>query len=199
MKRRLGAVPTDPEFRPEVSGWQEMRGPGPLAMQLIALPVAGVLLLVVSELISMIAPGTRLGGALLVALLLLAAVVPLHEIAHALITPRFGTSHNTYIGLWPAKLLFYAYYDAPLPRGRHILVSAAPLLLLSCLPIMLLALGVGIGLSASVASTLAFLAFVNAAVSAGDAVGAALVLTQVPRAAEVRFNGWRTYWRQASG
>jgi hypothetical protein len=197
VRFRLGAVPSDPEFRPEVTGWRSIREPGPVAIQLIALPVAGALLLLVGGLLAVAAPDTALAGDLLVALVLLALVAPLHEMGHALLTPRFGTTAHTLIGFWPAKLLFYACYDAPLSRGRHILVSVAPLLLLSALPVGLLALGAAREIAAETRSALAFLGFVNAAASAGDAVGVTLILAQVPSSAEVRFNGWRTYWRES--
>jgi hypothetical protein len=196
VRFRLGAVPSDPQFRPEVTGWRFIREPGPVAIQLIALPVAGALLLV-GGLLAVVAPDTALAGDLLVALVLLALVAPLHELGHALLTPHFGTTPHTLIGFWPARLLFYAYHDAPLSRGRHVLVCVAPFFLLSVLPIGLLALGGAVARGAAeLRSALAFLAFVNAAASAGDAVGATLMLVQVPSSAEVRFNGWRTYWRE---
>jgi hypothetical protein len=195
VKFRLGAVPSDPEFRPEAAGWRPIREPGPVAVQLIALPVAAAALLLVGGLLAVAAPGAELSGDLLVALVVLALLTPLHEMGHAFLTPRFGTTARTLIGFWPTRLLFYAFYDGSLSRGRHLLVSVAPLLLLSALPIGLLALGAARE-SAAGQSALAFLAFVNSAVSSGDVVGATLVLVQVPRSAEVRFGGWRTYWRE---
>lgn len=198
MRLRLGEVPNDSSFRPEVDRWRPIREPGPRAIQLVALPVAGLLLLAVRGAISLVAPDTELGGDLLFGLLVIVLIAPLHEIVHALLTPRFGASEHTTVGFWPSRFLFYAHYDAALSRGRHLLVSAGPLLLVSGLSLALVALGPDFGLSAGARSALALLAFVNAAVSAGDVVGVALVATQVPRAADVRFSGWRTYWRSES-
>ena len=196
MRLRLGEVPNDLSFRPAADGWRPIREPGPRAIQLAALPVVAVLLLAVAGALSRLAPDVALGGDLVVGLLTIALLVPLHEVVHAVLTPRFGATEHTTVGFWPSRLLFYAYYDAPLPRWRHLLVSLGPLLVLTVLPLALITSGPALGLPAEARSALGFLAFVNAAASSGDVIGAALVVSQVPDRAEVRFSGWRTYWRE---
>jgi len=48
-----------------------------------------------------------------------------------------------------------------------------------------------------VVSALVFLAILNAAAASGDIIGFFLVLFQVPSGAQVRNQGWKTFWRKA--
>jgi hypothetical protein len=129
---------------------------------------------------------------------ILVLLIPVHELLHAAFHPGAGLSSDTVIGLWPSRLLFYAAYEGPMARNRFLLVFMGPYLVLSLLPVVAIPLLRAIGAGPVPLLALAFLAFIGAAVAAGDVVGAILVLTQVPADAVVRNQGWRTYWRPAA-
>jgi hypothetical protein len=93
------------------------------------------------------------------------------------------------IGVWPARLLFYAYYDGVMSRNRFLLTFALPFLVLSLLPIPLIALTRWPSLE------LLFLSLINGAAASGDIIGIFLVAFQIPRGALIRNKGWRTFWK----
>jgi len=203
MRFRLGPIPEDPGFDPLREGWVRLREPGPLAIQVIALPVAFGALVVGVVLLAAAAP-SGLGGVLAVFglpawawLLELIAAVPAHEAIHALLHPDGGRSAQTVIGLWPRKAVFYANFEAAMTRNRQLLVLAGPYVALGLLPIGLRALP--LGWAPPAAAVLSLLALVGAVLASGDLIGLALLAAQVPAEAVVRNQGWRTYWRAAPG
>jgi len=86
-------------------------------------------------------------------------------------------------------MLFYAHYDGELTRNRFVAILLMPLLVISVLPLVVAAV---IGASSG---WVVFASSLNALMACGDILGAGMVLFQVPSAAIVRNQGWRTYWR----
>ncbi|MBN2385600.1 MAG: DUF3267 domain-containing protein [Anaerolineales bacterium] len=199
MRFHYGAVPENNDFSPEIGGWRGIWEPGPILIQILAIPVAvglvmiWMLLLVLSlystnpasPLAQIFFPGRMFGEILLFFLL----IIPLHELVHALMTPGAGSSPHTVIGFWPSRLLFYAHYEEEMPRNRFLLVFVMPYLVFGILPIALLAL------LPALASHLAALSFVGSILACGDILGAGLILFQIPARAVIRNKGWKTYWR----
>ena len=70
-----------------------------------------------------------------------------------------------------------------------------PFILLSLLPIAIVALGRFVPISFELVSALIFLSMVNGAAASGDLIGFVLVLLQIPPNAQVRNRGWRTFWK----
>ena len=139
MRFHVGAIPID-DFEPDDS-WQSLREPGPLLMQLFALPIAVVLLLVFGvfwkdylaiEPLEIPSEYTVLFGLATIASLPLLVVV--HELLHAVAHPGYGRQSATIIGAWPQKMLFYAHYCGELSRNRFLLVFAMPFVVISLLP-----------------------------------------------------------------
>jgi hypothetical protein len=188
MQFHLGAVPDSPDFSPDDS-WKPLREPGPIRMQILAFPLGVATCAAVAALwfyltpvtSAPFAPPTLLLGAILVS-------IPVHELIHASVHPQFGRSHSSVLGLWPSRLLFYAHYSGELSRNRFIAILVMPLVLISVVPLLVSAL---IGHAPVV---LAFVSVFNALCACGDAFGICLLLFQVPSAATVRNQGWRTYW-----
>lgn len=56
MRFRYGAVPENPDFLPEKEGWFDIHEPGPWRLQLIAMPIAFVLLLLSAGLLYLVFP-----------------------------------------------------------------------------------------------------------------------------------------------
>jgi hypothetical protein len=103
--------------------------------------------------------------------------------------PKFGTSDKSFLGFWPARMIFYAHYAGILSRNRFLAILGMPIIMLSILP--LLACSV-IG-HASV--TIAFMSCFNMLAAGGDIFAILILLFQVPSGALVRNKGWRTYWK----
>ena len=201
MRFRLGPIPEYPRFDPEREGWSRLREPGPLAIQLIALPVALATLLASGALIFLVFRQAQLARypsmfslPAWVWLIVLVIVIPAHEAIHAALHPDWGLSQQSVIGLWPSKAVFYAHYEGAMSRSRLLLVLAGPYRGLSLLPIGLMAFpGTG-AWNPTAVPLLAMLSVVGAVVACGDMISFALLVFLVPPAAVVRNQGWRTYW-----
>jgi hypothetical protein len=125
--------------------------------------------------------------------LVLFGTIPVHEVIHALVHPRLGRSRDSVLGVWPARMLFYAHYDGELSRGRILAVLAMPLLVLSLTPLAICAV------TREASITVAFASGFNALAAGGDVFAICVLLCQVPSAAIVRNRGYKTYWTVSGG
>lgn len=204
MRFHYGAVPEDPHFSPEAEGWLPIREPGPWLLQIIALPVAVILLLLSGALLYLVfprelpldqSPSLPISLPIWLFLSILILIIPIHELIHAVCHPGWGFSSNSVIGLWLSKGLFYAHYEGSMSRNRFLLIFAMPYIVLSLLPIPLLAVAGILGWTPDTALTLAYLSLIGGVLACGDVVGFWLVIIQIPGSAIVRNKGWKTYWR----
>lgn len=199
MRFHFGAIPN--EFTPDDS-WRPIREPGPLMMQLIALPIGvGVALAIGFCWLSIGGPmsvGFASGQAdmFLTALVLsFPLLIVVHEFLHAVVHPRCGRSRATIIGAWPARLLFYAHYSGPMSRERFLAVFAMPFLVITILPLIVAALW---ALSPPLLFWATWFSIWNAFFACGDILGFVLILFQVPSRASVQNQSWNTYWQSAN-
>lgn len=197
MRLHYGAIPHSDDFHPETEGWNALREPSPLMFQVWTFPVA-VLNLAVLALLWMLCPFLTTGnpGAFATgAWIVLITFIPVHELLHAIVTPEWGCSNKTLIGVWPQRLLFYAHYHGQMPRNRFLWVFATPFIVLSLLPIplaMVLSWATGDGTYPMV---LRVLSFINGLAACGDVLAMGMILKQIPADAIVRNQGWNTYWK----
>jgi hypothetical protein len=94
------------------------------------------------------------------------------------------------LGAWPAIGVFYAHYEGPQSRNRMLVVLLMPLLVITgglWLIEMLFPTGWG--------SVLGAFSIVNALFAGGDVLATGIIAWQVPANAEVRNQGWKTWWR----
>jgi hypothetical protein len=189
MRLHWGAIPENQAFEPEAEGWLNIREPNPIAIQFIALPVALLVMPLLGGLFYLVWPEGPVSSSIGLLLLFLVGLIPVHELLHALCFPGGLKSPQTLIGVWPARLLFYAHYEGSMPRNRFLLTFVMPLLVLSLLPVAL------VGVFQWPSLDLLFLSLVNGAAASGDIIGIFLVTLQVPPGAVVRNKGWRTYWK----
>jgi hypothetical protein len=198
MRLHYGAVPETPDFHPLEEGWTGIREPGPVLIQFLAIPVALAVIFLLMAVLIFSRPGLaftiRIDWITLVMILLL---FPVHELLHALCFPQFGFTSETVVGAWASRLLLYAFYTGALPKWRFLLVYAMPLMVLSALPVAFLAVVRPVPFASGVISALVILAILNAAAASGDIIGFFLVLFQVPSGAQVRNQGWKTFWKKA--
>ena len=189
MKFVLGPIPEDPAFQPEAEGWRALKEPDPLALNLLAIPVAGVTMILLIIFIRYLTPVT-LDEVLKPFLVAFLIIIPVHEFVHALLTPRMGFTHETLIGCWPARILFYAFYVGEISRERFLVVLIGPTVVITMLPLAIIA---AFQLNAPL---LASAAVANGLGAAGDLVGLFVMGWQIPRGAIVKNKGWRSYWRR---
>jgi hypothetical protein len=202
MQLHLGKPPPTPDFDPKADGWTPLREPSPLVLNLLATPVGLLTAVLVglawspanssvevsSTVFGPLTPLVFLAGLILIGL---PGLIALHELIHALGYPRFGFDRSTVITIWPSKLLICAITFHALRRNRLLLVYLLPLLVISIVPLVVCRL-------AHINSGLLMLAsVVNALAAGGDVVCFFLILFQVPASAELRNQGWATWWRIA--
>lgn len=198
MRFRIGSVPDDVEFNPEVGAWTRLKEPGFGWMMLMVLPVSALLVAALSFAWTAVlrihgGPAVMEGVVTpaVAGLLVLGcvAIILVHEAIHVLSLPHFGLTRATTLGLWLKTLTPYVSYEGETSRSRQIAVGLAPFVALSVAPLVIgavlgwaplwvVAVGVLNGLGAS-----------------ADLVGVALVLWQIPRRGRVRSKGLATWWR----
>jgi hypothetical protein len=206
MRLHFGPIPEDHDFHPDAEGWSGIREPSPVLIQVIALPIALVTMALLAglaalfwrgSLIRINPDGYMVAVPVLPLLLSIILLIPVHELLHAAAHPKLGLSPNTVLGLWLSRAVFYAHYEGVLSRNQFLRVGGLPFLVLSLLPIGLMALLVG-RLPPEAQLVLAAVSLVNGAASSGDLLGILLVLSQIPRSACVRNKGWRTFWKMCA-
>ena len=189
MKFVLGPIPDDQAFQPEAEGWRPLKEPDPILLNVLAIPVAAVTMLLLILFIRFFTP-MKLEEVLRPFLVAFLIIIPIHEFVHAFLTPRMGLTRETVIGFWPARILFYAFYLGELSRERFLIVLLGPALVITVLPLAVIA---ALQINAPI---LASAAVANGLGAAGDLVGLFVLGWQIPRGAVVKNKGWRSYWRR---
>jgi hypothetical protein len=206
MRFRIGIVPPNESFQPELDGWIKFREPTMLVFWLCALPVAAFTL--VGLLIAIASVGDpsakiviktrdvtagRVAFVFLLTVLGFCAVLLAHELIHLLAHPKAGLSRDSIVGVWPRAFVFYAFYDNEMSRNRFLVMIALPFMVLSLGPVLLF------WMSRKVLLWLVFVALINGIGSCFDLLVIAMVLAQVPSNAVIRNKGWLTYWKPRAG
>ena len=110
-----------------------------------------------------------------------------HEIIHLLFIPNFYKSEKTYLGIKPWG--GFVFTTEKLSKGRFLLVTVAPFVIISVLiPIIL-------GLADLLSGFLVFLFFLNAFSTSVDMLNATSIAIQVPSGSSIVNNGFETYYR----
>lgn len=195
MRFHYGPPPEDPDFQPDIQGWHPIREPGPVQVQLIALPVALGLFLLLGW-ITVRQTGLEPTSMLLSVetLFILLVLIPIHEGLHLLVQPGYGFSGDSIIGVWLSRAVIYASYLGAMSRSRFLACLVAPFTVLTVLPLVALLVLAPVSSSGPPLKILTLVCLLNAIASAGDLVGLGLILAQVPRSAILRDKGWRTFW-----
>ncbi len=205
MRYRYGPIPEDDVFHPEDQGWSDLREPGPLLLNILAIPTSILLIVVTIYAISLAWEGGPLAivqevleqsgpNPFLVFLIVLIISIPLHELVHLLTHPQFGRSNKSIFGLWLSRGMFYAHYEGAVSRNRFLSILAAPYLVLAWSPVIILAL-ISISVPIVYVEILVMLALVNSVLPAWDVLGFFLLVSQVPSSACVKNKGWKSYWK----
>ena len=206
MRFRYGPIPEDDVFDPEAQGWSDLREPSPLIVNILAIPVAILLISATGYAISLAWPGGFQAimeevleqssiNPFLVSLVIVLISIPVHELVHLIIHPEFGRSNKSVFGLWLSRGMFYAHYEGAVTRNRFLSILAAPYLVLAWLPVIVIAI-FGTSVPIEYVVILVLMALINCALPAGDMLGFFLLMSQVPSTACVKNKGWKSYWKQ---
>jgi hypothetical protein len=204
MRLHYGPVPENPDFRPQEEGWTPLREPSVTAFTWLASGIGLAVGIAVATLWAVTVPGTSIiristsasdasamspWMALAMILGAVAGLIIIHELLHAATYPGRLFGERTVIGVWPRKGLFYAHYDGSLSRNRCLLVFLVPFLVLTIgLWLVELIFRTGWGLMPG-------WSILNAMFAGGDILATAMMAGQIPKEAEVRNQGWNTWWR----
>lgn len=193
MRFNLGPPPTNDAIPETGVAWNLIREPQPLQSQLIAvffgLVIAACIIFV---LLSAKGIDWILNFSGLAVLLLMIPVMPVHEAIHALCFKGALTSGRVVFGFYPKALGFYAHYDGEISWYRYIVIVAAPFLLLTVMPVLIVVLfRLDYPLLTEAATA-------NGVMSAMDLFAVIIVSKQVPRQAVLVNSGMKTWWRPTS-
>lgn len=193
MKFVLGKMPESDEFDLWCDGWTPLREYGLIKSQLYALPL--LLLMILLTYIFYEINHININNSFTIFVLLFVIIIPIHELIHGFFLPKSLLSNSVYFGFHLKTLAFYVHYEGSMTRNRFLLVLTAPLIVLSIIPMILIIL---IGLNHNIIAIAAKLTLLNTLLSSIDILGALKIIKQVPKNADVRNKGFKTYWTKSN-
>lgn len=194
MRFHSGPIPQSRTFDPIAAGWTPLRAPNERRFVAVALLWTVPFLLAATVTFFHSASSLRATfqhqpWSLPAFLLLLLALVPMHEFIHALAYGCGLRSQKLVIGVWLQRGLPYVLFDEPLPRRRVLFTLVAPFCTLTLLPLLAAPL-----FSEPLHSCILFFSLLHAALCVGDAATFSRLLRQTLPKSRVHNQGWQTYW-----
>jgi len=181
-------------------GWKKLKEPKNLfALIILSVPLmilGGILSFsillyfnkdIITNLIKVFNNGSFTFTINLVYILVILLTVLFHELLHLILIPNFILSKKTYLGFtWFGA---FVYSSDEIKKGRYILITIAPYVLISILfPIVL-------GFAGLLNKYLMFLIILNSLSSSVDILNMILIITQVPNGSLLAQNGEKTYFK----
>jgi hypothetical protein len=209
MRFVLGQPPDDPSYHPDPKvGWRKVRLMEPRALiavgSLLGIPLAVLIGFFWSRMplppltFSIDAIGLGSWSAFLLPLIIIVVIaaflivlVIAHEFIHLLAFPNFGLTSATVFGVWPSRLLPYAYHSGPVSCRRMIVVALAPFIVLSVAPLIASYIGLLRSPLGAIFSVL------NSVACGGDVAVCLMLAYQLPISAVLQSKGGDTWWRPA--
>lgn len=121
----------------------------------------------------------------------LIVLVVTHELLHVLAFPYCGLTSATVFGVWPSRLLPYAYHSGPVSHSRLIVVALAPLMILSVAPLIASYMGL------LRSPLIAIVSILNSVACGGDVAVCLMIAYQLPINAVLQAKAGDTWWRLA--
>jgi len=132
--------------------------------------------------------------AILISVLVL--FIPVHEMVHALCCPAWGLSADTVFSIWFSKGFIYIHHDSPMSRNRFLFVLVAPYIILSLLPLALMAIFGITNWPPELILALTWLSLLGSLLAGGDFVSiGSLLSSKIPGSAFIRNIGQKSYWK----
>ena len=186
----LGPIPDSQVLDAATEGWNKLREPrsGTLVVILtaITLVLSIPVILLLHEMRGILRAEPLMFTVLIIFVVL---VIPVHELAHAVVYPGSLRSSRLVVGFWPKRFLPYVVYDYPLPKRRVLWMLMTPLIALSVIPAVLLPLFGGPWIR-----FVSALLLTHVLACSGDIFYVALIASQVPKGGYIHNKGWSTRW-----
>ena len=189
MRFRLGPPPTDDTISEERNTWRLLNEPNPLSLQIIGIFTA-VLITACIALVVSISVGTRhmLNVSWVRVILFIFLIVPVHAVGF-----EGGLVSNQVIfGFYPKALSFYAHYNGKIPRNRYVIIAALPFLILTIIPLSIVAV------FRPDHTYLTEIIISNGLASAADLLTIIIISLQIPRQSVLINSGMKSYWKPAA-
>lgn len=207
MKYAIKPPVTDKKLSAQLlsSGWQKIREPRSLATaSLLSYPLAFLLGGIILWLAYLLKPGLfyfissesleisfNINFKLLLFIAAIFVYMLLHELVHAVFFPNFDKSEKTFWGI--NGLFGFVFTTEPIKKGRFLIISIMPFIVLSLVPLYLL----------NIFSFLNWftlgLCVINAAGSCVDFLNILLISFQVKNGYTIINNGFETYYKLFPG
>ena len=199
MRFICGPVPASRTFDPVAAGWTPLPESDSRRFMMVAMLSTIPFIAAAIMLILPVAPELRARmmlhpWSLPCFVLLMLALVPLHELIHAIAYGCGLRSPNLIAGFWAQRGIPYILLDEPLPRRRVLIMSAAPFCALTLLPLL-----AAPWFSEPWRSCILYFSFLHAALCVGDASTFLRLLREAPAKARIHNQGWQTYWGIEAG
>lgn len=121
-------------------------------------------------------------------LLVFAVLLFAHEGLHLLGFPNAGLNSHTVIGIWPQIGAPYVQYLSPMSRRQFIVALLLPVVILSLLPLIMVAVGTG------AVAHLSWISVLNCIGAGSDILIVGKLLSIVPANASVMESDGKLYW-----
>ena len=190
MRFRIGAPPEDDTISRQDGDWNTVKEPGHLGLQMMGVFVAVFIGLSIAVVLSL-SVGVQhvLDLSWPMVILFIFLILPIHDLVHAAGFKGGVMSRQVVFGFYPKVLGCYAHYDGQIPRNRYVIIAALPFLVLTAVPLALVA---GLRLDYEY---LTELIIANGLASSLDVLTVAIILKETPQRSVLMNSGMRTYWR----
>jgi len=202
MKYAKKIPPTDKTLSEQLmgAGWKKLKEPSNLCMAtLLSIPFAfllggttiGIIYLLRPALFDFLKASSfeiifNIDLKIVLYIIVLFVFMAIHELIHAIFIPNFAQSDNTFFGI--NGLFGFVSTTEPIKKGRFIVISIMPFIILSVIfPIVL-------NLFQLLNGYMLFLCLLNAMGSCVDFLNIILIIFQVPNKSTVINNGFETFY-----
>lgn len=187
---RLGPPPTDDTISEEEDSWRLVREPSTLTLGILAICVALIIAACISLAVSLaIGPSHMASVSWPLVILFILLIIPIHELLHAVGFEDGLASNRIVFGFYPKLFACYAHYIGHIPRSRFILIAALPFLILTIIPLAMVAVFCldYVHLTEAIIS--------NGLASAGDILTIVFIFRETPPQSILTNSGMKTYWK----
>lgn len=181
--------PENNDFDPENEGYHAINEPSFLKLCLMAIPVIFISMFIIGLMLKI-----RLGADYHLSMidsfqdiLILLALVPIHEMLHVIVFPDKISSTDIFIGTYRGAI--YVEYLQDIKKERFLLGLILPIIVLTVIPVLII-------LSTNVNYILlSKIALMNMVLSSMDVLSFYGILRKIPANAKIRNKDSRSFWK----
>ena len=189
MRFLFEKFPKNNDFDPENEGYHAINEPSFLKLCVMAIPVIFISMFIIGLMLKI-----RLGADYHLSMidsfqdiLILLALVPIHEMLHVIVFPDKISSTDIFIGTYRGAI--YVEYLQDIKKERFLLGLILPIIVLTVIPVLFLMI------SNINYPLLSKIAIMNMVLSSLDVLSFYGILRKIPANAKIRNKDSRSYWR----